>query len=235
MQPLGSGSDYTVFLDHLGVPSFDFGFGGPYGVYHSVYDNFRWMEKYGDPGFLYHAAAARLWGLMAMRLASADVVPLRFGTYASDLQEDLDALRRDAVRRARTPVDASSGQKAPITPDFAQILAALEDLARGGRVGRPRGGRGGASGDAAATRRVNDALIQVERAFLDAEGLPKRPWFRHMLIAPGLTTGYAPWPFPALQQAIEERDAAMFASEAKRVVAALKAGAERLRAAKRGR
>src|SRR5918993_2309660 len=103
LAPLGSGSDYTVFLDHLGVPSWDFGFEGSYGVYHSVYDNFRWMEKYGDPEFLYHAAAARLWGLMALRLANADLVPLRFGTYARDLQVDLDTMRRDAIRRARTP------------------------------------------------------------------------------------------------------------------------------------
>jgi N-acetylated-alpha-linked acidic dipeptidase len=103
LSPLGSGSDYTVFLDHLGIPSLDFSFSGPYGTYHSVYDNFRWMEKYGDPEFLYHAAAAKLWGLMAMRLASADIVPLRFSSYANDLQVDLDALRRDALRRARTP------------------------------------------------------------------------------------------------------------------------------------
>jgi N-acetylated-alpha-linked acidic dipeptidase len=103
LSPLGSGSDYTAFIDHLGIPSWDFGFSGGYGVYHSVYDNFRWMEKYGDPGFHYHAAAARLWGLMAMRLANADVVPLRFSTYARDIQVDLDNLRRDAIRRARPP------------------------------------------------------------------------------------------------------------------------------------
>ena len=90
-----------------------------------------------------------------------------------------------------------------------------------------------ASGDAGRAKALNDTLIQVERAFLNTEGLPKRPWFRHMLIAPGLTTGYAAWPFPALQQAIEERDAAMFAAEAKRVVAAIKAGTDRLRAAAR--
>jgi N-acetylated-alpha-linked acidic dipeptidase len=226
---LGSGSDYTAFLDHLGVPAVDLGFGGPYGVYHSVYDNFRWMEKYGDPGFLYHAAAARLWGLMAMRLASADVVPLRFGAYAATLKEDLDAMRRDAIRRTRTP--AGEGQKPPITPDFSEILTALQELGVAGESADRAADAVATSGDAAATRRLNDALIQVERAFLNADGLPKRPWFRHMLIAPGLTTGYAPWPFPALQQAIEERDAAMFVTESKRVVAALKAGAERLRAA----
>ena len=232
LAPLGSGSDYTAFLDHLGVPSFDFGFGGPYGVYHAVYDNFRWMEKYGDPEFLYHAAAARLWGLMAMRLANAEVVPLRFSTYASDLREDLDTMRRDAIRRARTPADAASGQKAPITPDFSEIVAAVGELGKAGEAADRAADAAVQSGDAAAIKRINDALVQVERAFLQSNGLPQRPWFRHMLIAPGLTTGYAPWPFPALQQAIEERDAAMFAAEAKRVVAALKAGTDRLRAVK---
>ncbi len=231
LQPLGSGSDYTVFLDNLGVPSFDFGFSGPYGVYHAVYDNFRWMEKYGDPDFHYHAAAARLWGLMAMRLASADVVPLRFSSYARSLQYDLDAMRRDAIRRARLPADAAAGQKAAITPDFSEVLAALSNLGVTGEAADRAADAAARGGDAATVKRVNDALIQVERAFLNADGLPKRPWFRHMLIAPGLTTGYAAWPFPALQQAVEERDAAMFASEAKRVVAALEAGAERLRAA----
>jgi N-acetylated-alpha-linked acidic dipeptidase len=229
LAPLGSGSDYTAFLDHLGIPSVDMSFGGPYGVYHSVYDNFRWMEKYGDPGFLYHAAAARLWGLMAMRLANGDVVPLRFGTYATDLRTDLDALRRDAIRRARTPADPASDQKTPITPDFSEILTALKELGAAGEAADRAAEAAAKTGDAATMARLNDALIQVERAFLDSKGLPNRPWFRHMLIAPGLTTGYAPWPFPALQQAVEERDAAMFASESKRVVAALKAGTERLR------
>jgi N-acetylated-alpha-linked acidic dipeptidase len=141
-------------------------------------------------------------------------------------------LRRDAVRRARTSVDAASGQKAPIRPDFAPILAAIDDLAKAGEAADRAADAATASGDAVTIRRINDALTQIERAFLDAKGLPGRPWFRHTLIAPGLTTGYAPWPFPALQQAIEERDAAMFSTESARVVASIKAGAERLRAVK---
>jgi N-acetylated-alpha-linked acidic dipeptidase len=230
LAPLGSGSDYTVFLDHLGIPTLDMGFGGSYGVYHSVYDNFRWMDEYGDPGFHYHAATARLWGLIAMRLASAEIVPLRFASYADALRVDLDAMRRDAIRRARTPVDPGSGQKAAITPDFSEIVTALGELGAAGEAADRAADAAAKSGDAAAIKRVNEALIQVERAFLDPKGLPNRGWFRHMLIAPGLTTGYAPWPFPALQQAIEERDAALFASESKRVVAAIKAGTDRLRA-----
>ena len=226
LAPLGSGSDYTAFLDHLGVPSFDFGFGGGYGVYHSVYDNFRWMEKYGDPEFLYHAAGARLWGLMAMRLANADVLPLRYATYARDLQVDLDTMRRDVIRRTRTQPDAAP--KAPAF-DFAPILAALDEFRDAGTAADQAADVAVKAGDAAGARRINDVLTSVEAAFLDPSGLPKRRWFRHMLIGPGLTTGYAPWPFPALQEAIEAKDGAMFARESARVVAALKAGTARLR------
>ena len=114
-------------------------------------------------------------------------------------------MRRDVLRGARTP--AGEGQKPPITPDFSEILSALQDLSAAGESADRAAEAVAKGGDPAAVRRLNDALIQVERAFLNADGLPKRPWFRHMLIAPGLTTGYAPWPFPALQQAIEERDA----------------------------
>ena len=87
MQPLGSGSDYTVFLDHLGVPAVDVGFSGRYGVYHSIYDNFTWMEKFGDPEFITHATAARLYTVIAMRAAAAEVVPLRFVPYGEALRE----------------------------------------------------------------------------------------------------------------------------------------------------
>jgi N-acetylated-alpha-linked acidic dipeptidase len=229
LSPLGSGSDYTVFLDHLGIPSFDFGFSGGYGVYHSVYDNFRWMEKYGDPEFLYHAAGARLWGLLAMRIASADVLPLRFATYARDVKVDLDTLRRDVIRRARTPVAPGSTAKPSITADFSEILAALEELRAAGEAADRAIEASMKDGDAAAARRLNDVLMSVEPAFLDAKGLPDRGWFRHMLIAPGLTTGYAPWPFPALQEAVENKDAAMFERESRRVVAAIRAATAQLK------
>ncbi|MDQ3349617.1 MAG: aminopeptidase, partial [Acidobacteriota bacterium] len=230
LAPLGSGSDYTVFLDHLGVPSWDFGFNGSYGVYHSVYDNFRWMEKYGDPEFLYHAAGARLWGVMAMRLATADIVPLRYATYARDLQVDLDNMRRDVIRRARSQSDDGASAKPAFTADFTQVLTALDQLRAAGEAADRAADAAMKNGDAAALRRINDALTSVEAAFLDAKGLPNRPWFRHMLIGPGLTTGYAPWPFPALQEAVEAKDAAMFTREVARVVAAIRAGTARLHA-----
>src|SRR5690606_20811777 len=133
--------------------------------------NFRWMEKYGDPGFHYHAAAARLWGLMAMRLANADVVPLRFSTYARDIQVDLDNLRRDAIRRGRTD---SSNPKPAITPEFKEVLAALEEFRAAGEVADAAAAAALKTGDAAETRRISEALVSVESAFLDTKGLPGR-------------------------------------------------------------
>jgi N-acetylated-alpha-linked acidic dipeptidase len=221
---LGSGSDYTAFLDFLGVPSTDMGFSGTYGVYHSVYDNFRWMSLYGDPEFLYHQAAARMLGLLAMRVASADVAPLRFSGYARALSDDLDDMRMDVVRRART-ADAA------FSPDFTPVVKAIADLDTAGRAADLAADRVSASGDTATAARMSDALTQVERAFLNPQGLPGRPWFRHQLIGPGLTTGYAPWPFPGMREAVETKDAAMFAAEAKKVVAAIAAGASKLREA----
>lgn len=222
---LGSGSDYTAFLDFLGVPSTDFGFSGSYGVYHSVYDNFRWMSLYGDPEFLYHQAAARLMGVMTMRIASADVAPLRFGGYARTLNDDLDEIRTAIVKRGRT-----AGAN-PFRPDFAAITSAIAELDAAGKAADAHADRIAASGDAGTALRMSEALTQVERAFLNPQGLPGRPWFKHQLIGPGLTTGYAPWPFPALREAVEKEDRAMFDAEAKKVVAAINAGTAKLKTA----
>ena len=220
---LGSGSDYTVFIHHLGIPSTDGGFGGDYGVYHSVYDNFYWMSKFGDPEFIYHQAAARYLGLIAFRAATADVAPLRFSNYAAAMKDDIDEIRVDVMRRART---------APgFDPDFAALVAAVSELDAAGRAADAATDAVIAKGDAATSARMSDALNQVERAFLNKDGLPGRPWFKHQLIGPGLTTGYAPWPMPALREAVEKKDKAMFDHEAKRIVAALQAGAAKLRTA----
>ena len=105
LHPLGSGSDYTVFLDHLGVPALDIGFSGRYGVYHSIYDDFNWMEKFGDPEFLTHTMAARLYTVLVMRAAAAEVLPLRFAPYGEALRDHVDELRLIEARRARAKPD----------------------------------------------------------------------------------------------------------------------------------
>lgn len=225
MSRLGSGSDYTAFLDFLGVPSTDIGFSGSYGVYHSVYDNFRWMSLYGDPEFLYHQAAARLMGLLTMRLASADVAPLRFGGYARGLSDDIDEIRVDVAKRARV------GGANAFRPNFTSITKAIAEFDAAGKAADQAADRLAAAGPGAAADKISDALAQVERAFLNQQGLPGRAWFKHQLIGPGLTTGYAPWPFPALREAVEKRDMTMFDAEAKKVVAAIDAGTARLKQA----
>lgn len=231
LPPLGSGSDYTVFVDHLGVPAVNFGFGGKYGVYHSAYDTFRWMERFGDPQFVYHVAAARFYGLLTMRLAAADVVPLRFGAYAATLRDQLDDLRRAAIRKRRGPRDA--GSDALFVPDFAPVLRALDGLATAGAAADAHMDAVVAAQDVAAASRLSDDLRRVEQAFLDEGGLPGRPWFRHLLVAPGTTTGYAPWPFPELAEALHEDDGTAFARAVERVVAAIDRGADQLRSASR--
>lgn len=230
LNPLGSGSDYTAFLDHLGIPSVSFGFSGSYGVYHSVYDNFRWVQKYGDPLFLYHAVAARFYGLMAMRLASADVVPLRFGSYAQSLRENLDVLRRDTRRKARGVTEETEEEDRPLNPDFTAIIDALDSLATAGQEADAAMDSIIEAQDRVRADRLNELLIQVEREFLSEEGLPpNRPWFRHLLYAPGTTTGYAAWPFPGPRQALEDKDGEAFDHEASRVVKALQSATHRLK------
>ncbi len=98
---LGSGSDYTVFVDHLGIPAVDMGFKGGYGVYHSMYDNFNWMEKFGDPEFLTHATAARLYTVFVMRASAAEILPLKFAPYGVALRNHVDELRMIQAQRAR--------------------------------------------------------------------------------------------------------------------------------------
>jgi N-acetylated-alpha-linked acidic dipeptidase len=204
---LGSGSDYTAFLDHLAVPAIDVGFHGGYGVYHSIFDDFNWMEKFGDPEFLTHATSARLYTLIAMRAAAADVAPFKFVPYAIALREHVDELRLIHMRRARK----ADSNKSDLETDFAGLPALVEAI-RAYRVQAEELDRSTAAiadrdqADGANLTALNDQLSQVERAFLLETGLPERPWFKHAIYAPGLTTGYAAWPLPAIRQALEDNN-----------------------------
>jgi N-acetylated-alpha-linked acidic dipeptidase len=205
MGSLGSGSDFTAFLDHLAIPAVDIGFSGGYGVYHSIYDSFNWMEKFGDPEFLTHATAARLYTLIAMRAAAADVVPIKFVPYGLALREHVDQLRLVHVRRARKadPAKVTTGPEFEGLSSLVDAVLAFQvqaDLLD--RATHAVTERGQFSGDELSG--LNHALAQVERAFLLDKGLPDRPWFKHAVYAPGLTTGYAAWPLPAIRQALED-------------------------------
>ncbi len=202
MAPLGSGSDYTAFLDHLGVPSMDVDFSGRYGVYHSIYDDFHWMEKHGDPEFLTHATAARLYVAILMRAAGADVLPLRFTPYAQALRSYVDELRLLRARQVRKAASPAPDEGFEGLTTLADAVLAFDAEARKlddalNALDRRDGAR------PEKLEALNEALTRIERAFLLPDGLAGRPWFKHAVYAPGLTTGYASWPLPAVREAIE--------------------------------
>jgi N-acetylated-alpha-linked acidic dipeptidase len=188
---LGSGSDYSAFQQHLGVPSTDITSTGPYGVYHSVFDNFAWFKKFGDPDFVYEQQMARVFGLEALRMADADVLPYDYDEYAKEIAVYLDA--------ARKRVESKFGGHAL---DLTAATAAVKHFQEAGakilskQKNPPR--------DVA---RLNQALRGAERALLVPEGLPHRPWFRHAIYAPGEYTGYAAVVIPGVNEALDKGDA----------------------------
>ena len=189
---LGSGSDYTPFLQHLGVASADIGSRGPYGVYHSTFDNFAWFTKFGDPTFAYEQEMARVYGLTAIRLASADVLPFNYEDYGKELTQYLKA--------AETSAKTAFGEQAP---SFATALQAAERFEKAGASALQRQGR--SEGDAGA---LNLVLRNTEHGFL-IDGLPNRPWYKHAIYAPGEHTGYAAVVIPGVNEAIENKDLAV--------------------------
>lgn len=215
---LGSGSDYTPFLQHIGVPALDMGFGGDYGVYHSAYDSFHWMERFGDPTFQYHVAAAQIWGTVAMRFAGAHALPFDYTDYAAQLREFVNETQRLANRK-----------KLGNAFDAKAMLDAIEGLAdEAAKIERNRRSEL-RDADSAQLKRINDALIQAERALVDERGLRGRPWYRHQVYAPGFYTGYAALPFPDLRQAITDGRAADAGAAAERITMAIKRASEVLK------
>jgi N-acetylated-alpha-linked acidic dipeptidase len=222
---LGSGSDYTPFLQHLGVPSLDMGFNGDYGVYHSAYDSFYWMAHFGDPTFQYHVAAAQVWGTIALRLADAAGLPFDYTDYASQLREFVNETKRLAVRhKLADSFDAKSLLNA--VDNFADEAAKVDKR----RHSEVLDAEKSSGGDAIARlRRLNDALMQAERALIDDRGLHGRTWFKHQIYAPGFYTGYAALPLPDLRQAIEDGRAGDASEAAGRITEAIKRATEVLK------
>lgn len=222
---LGSGSDYTPFLQHLGIASLDMGFGGDYGVYHSAYDSFYWMAHFGDPTFQYHVAAAQIWGTIALRIAGAEGLPLDYTDYATQLREFVNETKRMATRRKlANSFDSKSLLSA--VDDFADEAAKI-DKRRRSEISEVEKGSGGDL--IIRLQRINDALMQAERALVDDRGLNGRPWFRHQIYAPGFYTGYAALPLPDLRQAIEDGRVAEANEAANRIIEAIKRATEVLK------
>ena len=203
---LGSGSDYTVFLNFLGVPVADLTFDGPYGVYHSIYDSFNWVDTVGDPGYRYHAAMGRYWAVAALRLSECDYVPLDYAAYAQEVQRYLDETEQLA-RGLKVDVDLTPARTAAKAWEKNSQMAL--EVARNAV----------AAGDVTQVERVHRGLMKVERALLDPEGLVGRPWFKHLIYAPRPT--YKASVLPALTEAIEARDQSRVKLEVDRLTRAL--------------
>ena len=207
---LGSGSDYTVFFNHLGMPSMDASFDGPYGVYHSVYDSHHWMRRFGDPGFAYHATMVAVWGTMAWRMANADLLPFEETPYPADLADYLDDLGK-----------VGGGSKA--LPDLGPLRAAAADwaAAAGALDAAIRQALAGPPPPAATLAAVNTSLMKAERDLLRPEGIPGRPWYRHLMYAPLPT--YAAETLPGIREALPAGDAARARAQAAALLAAVQA------------
>jgi N-acetylated-alpha-linked acidic dipeptidase len=225
LEALGSGSDYTAFLHHLGIASVNMGYGGEDqggGQYHSVYDDFYWYTHFQDTDFVYGRALAQTAGTMIMRMADADVIPFQFGdladtvrTYVTGVKRLSDTMRAE-VKEQNTEIadgvykaleDPKKKRVAPqveaIPPylNFAQLDQAMDDLT----TAASEYDKAFTADAQKAPPALNLQLIRSERVFLDSAGLPNRPWFQNMMYAPGFYTGYGVKTLPAVREAIEQK------------------------------
>ncbi|MBP9146820.1 MAG: M28 family peptidase [Thermoanaerobaculia bacterium] len=226
---LGSGSDFTPFLQHVGIAALNVDFGGEeqYGQYHSIYDSIAHYERYGDPGFAYVAKAAQVNGRLTLRLSEADVLPFTLdrtaeaiGDYASELGELALRLRKESEERARLLADrslelAADPRQTFVAPpaldrvpflEFAPLHNAVELFAKAtGDFEKARTEAVARGLDGAARSELNRFLRTFERRLTSDGGLPGRPWYRHQIYAPGQYTGYGVKTLPAIREAIEQR------------------------------
>lgn len=191
VEPIGSGSDHAVFLEHIGAPAIDMSFGGDYGVYHSAYDNYYWMSHFGDPGMHYTAALARIWGHMIVELACRPLLPLDFETYGRELRKYLGdwAEKHDLKKRKSQPlfVHLRKMEKAA-----SRIRPYLFDPERARKIAPE------------ALKKANKLLLSMERDLTSPSGIPGRPWYKHLIF--GARTTYDVLLLPELTEAAEVGD-----------------------------
>jgi N-acetylated-alpha-linked acidic dipeptidase len=212
---LGSGSDFTPFLQHAGVPSTDIDSTGPYGVYHSTFDDFAWFTQNADPHFLYLQQMARVLGVEALRMADADVLPFDYVAYAREISTYLDAAKHKAS-------DLNLGSL-----DFAPAQAAAARFAAAAR--QAYAAQSSPAGDLS---KLNGALRQTETALLTEAGLPNRPWYKHTIYAPGEYTGYAAVVIPGVNEAIDAKNSILASQQLGVLVQALDRAAAILNSAR---
>ncbi len=229
---LGSGSDYTAFLQHDAIASLNIGFSGEDlgGIYHSIYDDFYWFTHFSDTDFVYGRALAQTGGTAVLRLAGADLLPFEFGDLADTVQRYLKELKalsqkmQDDIQERNRQIDegvfkATNDPKRPLVSpaveavpphlNFAPLENATDALARSAAEYRKAldqaNANGGVALSSASLAEVNKMLIESERKLATSDGLPNRPWFKHQLYAPGFYTGYAAKTVPAVREAIEQK------------------------------
>ncbi|MEN9933313.1 MAG: hypothetical protein RIS17_1886, partial [Pseudomonadota bacterium] len=228
LDPLGSGSDYTAFIHHAGIPSLNVGFGGEgesAGSYHSIFDSYDHFVRWDDPGLAYGAALSKVTGRLVLNIADADVLPVRYGplagaarSYLTEIRTLIDNRRREDGRRAGLTAEMyklASDPRDPIAPPVAKAptpmieLAALDNaIAKLEAAAKAFDGAMTAKGAAlteAQKAAVNAKLKGIDQTLLSPSGLPFRPWFRNVLYAPGRFTGYGAKTLPGLREAVEER------------------------------
>ena len=194
----GGGSDFAGFYNHLGIPHSDWGFGGAGGVYHSAYDSRYWMETFGDPGYRYHATAARIGAALALRLANADIIPYDYVEFARTMRRYLPPIDEAIVRRKWSVSAGALGASLDRLERSATSFTAVRDSAlAGGPLSK-------------STRRAtNAALLRVERALTRPQGLGTRPWVRNLIYAADEDNGYATIVFPSVNEAIRTDDSTL--------------------------
>ena len=216
---IGSGSDHTVFLNFVGMPVLGLGFEGPYGVYHSAYDDFFWMNHFGDPGYHYHTLMTQLWGVLALRLANADLLPFDFASYAANIREFVNELAKSnnigGQSQGQPPKPAKSGAEGAVRSgearqqpqlDLKPLLDAIDNFEAAGKRLNNSTTRALAAGTIASelAATINHGAMQVERNWLNPDGIPGRPWFKHILYGARFT--YAHLELPGLTEAVEKQD-----------------------------
>ena len=228
---LGSGSDYTAFLDHLGVASLNLGYGGEDGggIYHSIYDGFYWYTNFADTHFAYGRTLAQTVGTAVIRLADADLLPFDFTNFAETVKRYVDELKKllknlqDEIKERNKQITegvftAIADPKEPFVPpsmenvpphlNFAPLENAVETLTRSAerydQVAK-RALQTEKPLPAVALKAVNAKLMQAERTLVSPDGLPGRPWFKHLIYAPGAYTGYGVKTIPGVREAIEQK------------------------------